>query len=120
MLVGPTGEKRPMSLIRPDRYRLLRLALVSIALVLLLIGRAAIASEVTGPIEQLHAGLMAIMKAGKSTPYRQRYEMIAPVVSRTFDLDTILHQVIGPRWASLPPEQKGALEDAFRRYTAAS
>src|SRR5215831_19215353 len=34
------------------------------------LGRAAIASEVTTPVEQLHAGLMAIMKAGKTAPFR--------------------------------------------------
>src|SRR5207244_1451194 len=82
--------------------------------------RTAVASEATGPIEQLHAGLMAVMKAGKRTPFRQRYEMIAPVVTRTFDLDTILRQAIGPRWALLPADQQIALGEAFRRYTIAS
>jgi phospholipid transport system substrate-binding protein len=103
----------------PDRRTLLRLALVSAALA---IGwsRAAIASEVTGPVEQLHAGLIAIMKAGKTATFRQRYEMIAPVVGRIFDLDVILRQAIGPRWASLPLDQQAALGDAFRRYTIAS
>ena len=52
-----------MSITLPDSRALLRLALASIALALGL-GRAAVASEVTAPVEQLHAGLMAIMKAG--------------------------------------------------------
>src|SRR5438445_12493441 len=60
------------------------------------------------------------MKASKTASFRQRYDMIAPVVSRTFDLDIILRQAIGPRWASLPPDQQVALGDAFRRYTIAS
>jgi phospholipid transport system substrate-binding protein len=109
-----------MSLTPPDRRTLLRLALGSAAAVALGFGRAAVASEVTGPVEQLHAGLMAMMKAGRTTPFRQRYEMIAPVVSRTFDLDTILRQAIGPRWASLPTDQQAALAEVFRRYTIAS
>src|SRR5215469_11947987 len=95
-----------------------RLALALIALTGL--GRAALASEVTAPVEQLHAGLLSIMKAGGAIPFRQRYEMIAPIVTRTFDLESILRQVVGPRWAVLPPEQKVPLEDAFRRYTTAS
>jgi hypothetical protein len=33
------------------------------------LGRAAVASEVTTPVEQFHAGLMAIMKAGKTAPF---------------------------------------------------
>ena len=108
-----------MSVTSPDRRTLMRLALCSAALA---VGwhRAAIASELTGPVEQLHAGLIAIMKAGKTASFRQRYDMIAPVVSRTFDLDMILRQTIGRRWALLPADQQAALGDAFRRYTIAS
>jgi phospholipid transport system substrate-binding protein len=108
-----------MSVTSPDRRTLLRLALGSAALA---VGwnPVAIASEPTGTVEQLHAGLIAIMKAGKTATFRQRYEMIAPVVSRTFDLEMILRQAVGPRWSSLPPDQQAALGDAFRRYTIAS
>jgi len=42
------------------------------------------------------------------------------VIGRTFDLDVIVRQVVGPRWAALPPDQQAALGDAFRRYTIAS
>src|SRR6516164_8847972 len=87
-----------MSIALPDSRALLRLTLASIALALGL-GRAAVASEVTTPVEQLHAGLMAIMKAGKTAPFRQ---------------------LIGPRLAALPPDQQVAVGDAFRRYTIAS
>jgi phospholipid transport system substrate-binding protein len=83
-------------------------------------GGPAVASEATGPVEQLHAGLIAIMKAGRAISFRQRYEMIAPIIGRTFDLDMILQQVIGPRWALLPADQQTALADAFQRYTAVS
>ena len=55
-----------MSITLPDSRALLRLALASIALAFGL-SRAAVASEVTTPVEQLHAGLMAIMQAGKDT-----------------------------------------------------
>jgi phospholipid transport system substrate-binding protein len=108
-----------MSVTSPDRRTLMRLALGSAALA---VGwnLAAVASEPTGPVEQLHAGLIAIMKAGRTASFRQRYDMIAPVVSRIFDLDTILRQTIGRRWALLPADQQAALGDAFRRYTIAS
>jgi phospholipid transport system substrate-binding protein len=102
-----------------DRRTLLRLALGS-AVLWAAWGGAAAATEITAPIEQLHAGLTAIMKAGTTAPFRQRYEMIAPIIGRTFDLDTILRQAIGPRWSALPMDQQAALEDAFQRYTIAS
>ena len=81
---------------------------------------AAVASEMTAPVEQLQAGLIEVMKTGRAVPFRQRYDRLAPVIARTFDLQSILRQVIGMRWAELPPDQQAALEDAFRRYTIAS
>ena len=108
-----------MSVSSSNRRVLLRLVLVIIA-VAVGWGRAATASEITAPVEQLHAGLISIMKAGKTVSFRQRYETIAPVIGRTFDLEAILRQVVGPRWASLPADQQAGLADAFRRYTIAS
>jgi phospholipid transport system substrate-binding protein len=81
---------------------------------------SAIGSEMTAPIEQLHSGLIEIMKAGKVAPFRQRYDKIAPVIVGAFDLEVIVRQVVGSRWTALPPDQQAALEDAFRRYTTAS
>src|ERR1700730_2741919 len=52
-----------------NRRVFLRLMLVIIA-VAVGCGRAAIASEITAPIEQLHAGLISIMKAGKTASRR--------------------------------------------------
>jgi phospholipid transport system substrate-binding protein len=77
------------------------------------------ASATTAPIEQLYAALQTVMKAGKTAPFRQRYDTLAPVIARTFDLDGILENSVGPRWATLPSEQQSALKDAFRRYTIA-
>ena len=81
---------------------------------------AAVASEITAPVEELHAGLMQVIKAGRAASFRQRYDKLAPVIAGTFDLPAILRQVTGVRWTSLPPDQRSALEDAFRRYTIAS
>src|SRR5689334_5959659 len=77
------------------------------------------ASATAAPIEQFYAALQAVMKAGKTTPFRQRYETLAPVIARTFDLDGILESSVGPRWATLSAEQQSGLKDAFRRYTTA-
>jgi phospholipid transport system substrate-binding protein len=81
---------------------------------------AAVASDVTAPVERLQAGLTQVMRAGRAASFRQRYDKLAPVIAGTFDLQAILRQVIGVRWTSLPPDQQAALEDAFQRYTIAS
>jgi phospholipid transport system substrate-binding protein len=108
-----------MSVATLNRRMLLRLALCWTAVAF---GTApvAAASEMTAPVEQLHNGLIEIMKAGRAAPFRQRYDKIAPVIDRTFDLEAIVRQVIGLRWTSLPGDQQATLTDAFRRYTIAS
>jgi phospholipid transport system substrate-binding protein len=72
------------------------------------------------PIQRLDAALLTAMKAGRSTPFSQRYAALAPVVEQTFDLDAVLAASIGLNWASLPSDQKGQLLATFRRYTVAS
>jgi phospholipid transport system substrate-binding protein len=82
-------------------------------------GLPAAASDITAPIEQFDAGLMQIMKAGKATPFQQRYDTLAPLVLGAFNLDLILQGGIGASWASLPPDQQAALTRAFQRYSIA-
>src|SRR5436190_19259003 len=55
------------------------------------------ASATTAPIEHLYAALQTVMKAGKAAPFRHRYDTLAPVIARTFDLDGILESSVGPR-----------------------
>ncbi len=77
----------------------------------------ATASEVTAPIEKLYAALLGIMKQGRSVPFSQRYDAVAPVIDTVFDLAGILQVSVGPRWAGLPADEQAALMDAYRRYT---
>ena len=72
------------------------------------------------PIEALNQALVAAMKAGKSTPFAQRYNSVAPAVEHAFDLPAVLRASIGPRLATLPADQQAALLDAFRKFTVAS
>ena len=72
------------------------------------------------PIERLDAALLAAMKAGGTTPFAQRYAMLAPAVQQAFDLNALLRAAVGFGWYSLPMEQKSALASAFQRYTVSS
>jgi phospholipid transport system substrate-binding protein len=82
--------------------------------------RAADDPAAIAPIEQLINGLVQVMKAGVATPFSQRFNMLAPVIDRTFDLAATLRESVGPPWAGLPPDQQATLTEAFRRYTVAS
>lgn len=82
--------------------------------------RALDTAAVIAPIQQLIGGLLDIMKAGPGTPFPRRFDMLAPIIDRTFDLSVILEESVGLTWPALPPEQQQMLTDAFRRYTVAS
>jgi phospholipid transport system substrate-binding protein len=71
-------------------------------------------------IQQLIDGLLQIMKAGSATPFGQRFDALAPIVARVFDLNAVLRASVGSAWASLPPNQQDMLRATFRRYTVAS
>lgn len=72
------------------------------------------------PIQQLVAGLLDVMKAGPATSFPRRFDMLAPIIDRTFDLAAILAESVGLSWPALPPDQQQMLTQAFRRYTVAS
>jgi phospholipid transport system substrate-binding protein len=110
MLQGPNGHRS---------WAISRLLLCAAAFAFAF-SHLAIASDVTAPIEQLDAGLLEVMKAGKGAPFQQRYDILAPLVTRAVDLDGILQDGVGPGWASLPPAQQMALKAAFQRYSIAT
>lgn len=72
------------------------------------------------PVAELQAALLAVMKAGRVTPFDQRAAVLAPVLERTFDMPSVLRLVVGPRWDTLSPGAQGQLQNAFFRYSVAS
>lgn len=86
------------------------------------LGHLALAADpdAAAPITALNRGLVAGMRAGKATPFPQRYSTLAPLVEGAFDIPGILQASVGPRWAALPPAQQAQLLDVFRRFTVAS
>jgi phospholipid transport system substrate-binding protein len=88
-------------------------------------GRRAAADTSTGaqpaaPIEQLNNALMQAMQEGGRTPFATRYNTLAPVIERVFDLNAVLARSVGLSWASMPEQQKAVLAAAFKRYTVSS
>jgi phospholipid transport system substrate-binding protein len=117
MMDGDRGFVGPSA---PTRRRVLAVALTS-SLTLTPAGAfAQAAGEVRGPILELYAALEPIMRAGQDTPFQQRFNMLAPVVDKVFDLDTILRVSVGLRWSALDEPSRERLAHAFRRFTIAS
>lgn len=82
--------------------------------------RAGEVADATEPIAELNQGLLTIMKAGLATPFPRRYDTLAPIVERVFDLPGILRACVGPRWAALGTQEQSDLGEVFRRFTVAS
>lgn len=72
------------------------------------------------PIRELCDSLLGIMRAGHSTSFAQRFNMLTPAIERAFNLAAILQLSVGPAWASMAPTAQGTLMTAFRRYTVAN
>ena len=100
------------------RLVLLPLALAGIALPCL--ARADTAAEARQPILDLYTGLEKLMRAGRATPFQTRYETLAPIVDKGFDLETILRVSVGPRWPMLDEASRVILTKVFRQFTIAS
>jgi phospholipid transport system substrate-binding protein len=72
------------------------------------------------PVDDLYVGLRAAMRAGRGTPFKQRFDQLAPVIDRTFDLDAILQTSVGLRWPSIDAGSRQTLAAVFRTFTIAS
>ena len=107
---------------RPSRRWLLAMAGVSALWPIQ--GRTQGAGRVTEaqkPVSELYAGLQAAMQLGSSgASFQQRFDRLAPVIDRVFNLDAILRTSVGLRWASLDEASRRDLFNVFRTFTIAS
>ncbi|HEY1414153.1 MAG TPA: ABC transporter substrate-binding protein [Rhodopila sp.] len=72
------------------------------------------------PLRALYAALEATMRAGRSTPFSQRFDALAPAVDQAFDLETVLKVSVGLRWDTMDADVKARLFKAYRRFTVAT
>ena len=71
-------------------------------------------------VSMFNAALERMMRSSTATPFKARFDMLAPAVDRAFDLATILSVSIGARWTGLDAAVKADLSAVFRTYTIAS
>jgi phospholipid transport system substrate-binding protein len=99
-----------------------RRLLLGLTLLCLLAGRSLVRADDSpeATIAVLDDGLMSVMKAGETTPFPKRFEMLVPAVERVFDLPLVLKACVGPRWSNLARSEQQRLLDEFTRFTIAS
>lgn len=89
----------------------------------LLLAPLPVAAQSASPIDAVRAltrGLDAVMRAGKATPFKTRFERLGPVIDGAFDLGAILAISVGPRFTTLDAAARADLAGVFRTYTVAS
>jgi phospholipid transport system substrate-binding protein len=78
------------------------------------------AAEARQPVADLYDALETAMHMGRGVPFQQRFDHLAPVIDRVFNLDAILQTSVGLRWASLDDAARRTLFTVFRAFTIAS
>jgi phospholipid transport system substrate-binding protein len=91
---------------------------LGLGLGLALAAPAMAATPEQAPVAALDAALIAAMKHGGG--FQARYDILAPVVRQSFDLDAILQTSVGFLWPTLPADQKARLQSVFATFTIAS
>lgn len=71
-------------------------------------------------IGDFNATLLATMKQAKTLGYKGRYDKLAPVIRKTFDLAFMARYSAGSQWRKLTGAQQAELVDAFTRVTIAT
>jgi phospholipid transport system substrate-binding protein len=71
-------------------------------------------------VELLNETLLRVMKEANPLGYEGRYELLAPVIDRTFDLDFMGTKAAGRHWNDLSADEQKRWLDAFRRFTIAN
>ena len=68
-------------------------------------------------VDAFDNALLSAMKSGKAAGVQGRYRALAPVVTRAFDIPTMIRFAVGPGWSQIPTAQQQSLTDAFQRLT---
>ena len=68
-------------------------------------------------VSDLHEALIKSMQEGPKLGHEGRYELLAPVVDRTHDLDFIARTTLGANWTLLDAEQQRTFQEVFRKLS---
>lgn len=93
---------------------------VCVMVVLAGIARADNADPATARVNGFYDTLLSTMKQAKQLGIKGRYDKLAPVLAKTYDLAAMSRIAVGQSWNSLPEAQKTAIVNAFSRMTAAT
>src|SRR5262249_34938152 len=71
-------------------------------------------------IDGLHRALIEAMKQGRQLGMKGRYDKLAPILFKTYDVPLMARIAVGASWDSMPPAQQARVVDAFSRMMVAT
>lgn len=70
------------------------------------------------PIDSLDTALISLMKsASAKASFQSRYQELAPVIERAYDLPLLTQNSVGFLWSTLPADQQKELVGLFTQFT---
>lgn len=78
------------------------------------------AADAKSTIEAFDSTLLDVMKNADKLGYKGRYDKLAPVITKTYDLPLMARISVGPQWASLSPEEQAKINEAFKALSIAT
>jgi len=104
--------------INPMKF-LLRTAILALVVSLPLTAQAS--TPEAAPVSALNDALIAAMKAGSAgQSFQTRYDALAPVVNKSFDLPVVEQNSVGFLWSTIPAAQQSQLASVFDQFTVTS
>lgn len=105
--------------------RLLARAIVAITALLLGASASWLAAAAPAPgpraqIEGFHDTLLSVMKDARALGIDGRFDRLEPEVARRFDVPLMIALATGKHWREASPADRKRLEEAFRRFSAAT
>jgi len=71
-------------------------------------------------INGLNAKLLDTMKQAQALGVQGRYDALAPVLAKTYDIASMSRVAVGQSWQTFRPEQQAAVTEAFARMMTAT
>ena len=80
----------------------------------------AFAADAKSTIDGFDNALLDVMKNADKLGYKGRYDRIAPVIVKTYDLPLMARISVGPEWSTLTPDQQAKITEAFKSLSIAT
>lgn len=71
-------------------------------------------------VEQLHTVLLSVMQAADSMKFSERYSILEPVITESFDTPVIVKVILSRYWKDLTDQKKENFIHLFNRQTIAT